>query len=127
MPKRERGFLRLSGADHRLEYTWTTARHNHAILDRRGLPTREVTLHPDETALPFPNGSGGDHDKLEAHFFEPLYAIQSAWDRQSIVNPIRAVIFLDLALEGRTNQCRIDVILARQYRSLLGCPPTGVL
>ena len=60
--------------------------------------TREVTVHPDESAFPFPDGSGSDHDKLKSHLFEPLYTIQSVWDRNSIVNSGSTVIFLHLAL-----------------------------
>lgn len=67
--------------------------------------TREVTVHPGKTTLPFPNGSGSDHDEFKAHLFEFLYTIQSVWDWQGIVNPGRLVIFLHLALEGRASQC----------------------
>lgn len=44
------------------------------------VPTREMTLYPEEAALLVPNKSGGYYDQLEAHILEPLYTIQSARD-----------------------------------------------
>ena len=71
MPIRKCGFLGLPGADYRLKYTWMMTRCNDTILSRRGSPTREVTIHPEETTFPFLNSPSGYHDKLKAHFFEP--------------------------------------------------------
>jgi len=104
---RERGFLGLSGADYRLKYTWTTTRCSDTTLSQGGLPTREVTLNPDETAFFFPNRSGSDHDKLEAHLFEPLYAIQGTRDWQGTVNPVRAVILQYFTLGRKSSQHRV--------------------
>jgi len=67
-----------------------------------------VPVHPSKTTFLFPDGSGGDHDKLEAHLFEPFYTIQSVRDWESIVDSVRLVIFLHLALEGRMRQCRAN-------------------
>jgi hypothetical protein len=75
-------------------------------LGRRDVPTGEISVHPEKTAFPFPNGSGSYYDKLEAHLFEPLYAIERVWDREGIVNSVRLVIFIDFTLEGRSSQCR---------------------
>jgi hypothetical protein len=65
-----------------------------------------VPVNPSKTTFPHLNGSGGDHDKLEAHLFEPLYAIQSVWDWKGIVDSVRLVIFHHLALKGRMSQFR---------------------
>lgn len=108
MPIRKCGFLGLPGADYRLKYTWMMTGCNDTILSRRGSPTREVTIHPEETTFPFLNSPSGYHDKLKAHFFEPLYAIQSVWDREGIIDSSRLVIFPHLALgqKGESVQSR---------------------
>ena len=127
VPIRECGFLGLPGTDNRLEYTWTMARRNDIVLSRSGLLTREVTVYPGKAAFPFPNGSSGNHNKLEAHLFEPLDTIQSIWNREGIVDSVRRVVFLHLALEGKQGQCRAEKLRKRPYRSLPGRSPAGIL
>ena len=70
--------------------------------------TREVTVHPDKAAFPFPDSPGSDHDKLKSHLFELLHTIQSVWDRQSIVNSGSPVILVHLPLWGRASERRIN-------------------
>jgi len=76
-------------------------------LSQGGLPTREVTLDPDETAFFVQNRPGSDHDKLEAHLFEPLYAIQGTRDWQGTVNPARVVILHYFTLGRKSSQRRV--------------------
>lgn len=108
MPIRKCTFLRLSGADHRLEYTWGVAQCNNALQSGRVAPTRKVTIHPEKAALPFMVGSCSHYDKLEAHLFEPLYTTRCVWDWRGIVNSVSLIVLLHFALEGRPNQRRID-------------------
>lgn len=86
------------------------------ILGGRDLPTWEVPVHPGKSAFSFPIGSGGDHDKLEAHFFEPPYTTQSVRNRRGIIDPVRLEVFLYFALKGGMSQCRANEALIETLR-----------
>jgi hypothetical protein len=80
-----------------------------------------MTVHPEETALPFTIRSGSYYDKLESHLFKPLHTAECVWDGQSVVKSTGIVILLHLALEGVQSQCRVDEAPGEWlYRSFLG-------
>ena len=125
MPICKCALLRLSGTDHRLEYTWRTKRCDNILPRARPTPTGKVAIHPEKAAFPFVVRSGGYYDKLEAHLFEPLYTIQRIWDRQGIVHSVGLVIFLHFALEGRRNQfMRVGGVSGETIQMSLGVSPS---
>ena len=82
-----------------------------------------MPVYPNKTAFSFPNCSGGNHHKLEAHLFEPLYTFQSVWDWEGIVDSVCLVIFQHLALNGGMSQRRANEALIKTLQKSLWVSP----
>lgn len=78
------------------------------IVSEGRVLTRKMTVYPVKAALPVLTGSGRYHDQLEPHLFEPLHAVQSVWNGQSVIDPVGPVIFLYFGLDEKSSQCNVD-------------------